>query len=71
MSNSANPILLRPVLGIVLTTASLLLKSDQLMSRLQSGHHVVSFVPLVAGTVSVKQLRKVLWTLKESGTLVS
>ena len=41
------------------------------MSWLQSGRHVVSFVPLVAVIVYVKQLRKVLWTLKESMTLVS
>ena len=71
MSNSVNPILLKPVLGIVLTIISLLLKLESLMSWLQSGRHVVSFVPLVAVIVSVKQLRKVLWTLKESMTLVS
>ena len=71
MSNSANPILLRPVLEIALAINSVLLRMEQFTAWLQSGHHVVSFVPLVAGTVSVKQLRKVLWTLKESGTLVS
>ena len=45
MSNSVNPILLRPVLGIVLPIDSVLLKMEQLMSWLQSGHHAVSFFP--------------------------
>ena len=38
-SSSVNPILLRPVLGIMLTTVSLLLKSEQFMLWLRSGHH--------------------------------
>ena len=38
MSNSVNPILLRPVLGIVLAVDSVLLKMEQLKSWLQSGH---------------------------------
>ena len=63
MSNSVNPILLRPVLGIVLAIDSVLLKMEQFMSWLQSGHHAVSFFPLVAITVSVKQLRSVHQTL--------
>ena len=71
MSNSVNPILLRPAHGIVLAIDSVLLKTEQLMSWLQSGHHAISFSPLVAVTVSVKQLRKVHWTLKESVTLLS
>ena len=59
MSNSVNPILLRTVLGIVLVIDSALLRMEQLMSWLQSGHHAVSFFPLVAVIVSVKQLRNV------------
>ena len=58
MSNHVNPILLRPVLGIVLATDSVLLKMEQLMSRLQSGHHAVSFSPPVAVTVSVKAIQE-------------
>ena len=58
-----NPILLRPVLGIVLPRDSVLLKMEQLMSWLQSGHHAVSFFPVVAVTVSIKQLRSVHQTL--------
>ena len=63
MSNNVNPILLRPVLGIVLAIDSVLLKMEQLMSWLQSGPHAVSFFPLGAVTVSVKQLRNVHQTL--------
>ena len=59
MSNSVNPTLLRPVLGIVLAIQSVLLKMEQLMSWLQSVHHAVSFFPLVASTVSVRQLRNI------------
>ena len=36
-SNDVNPILLRPVLGIVLNIDSVLLKMEQLMSWIQSG----------------------------------
>ena len=36
-SNDVNPILLRPVLGIVLNIDSVLLKMEQLMSWTQSG----------------------------------
>ena len=43
MSNSVNPILLRPVFGVVLAIGSVLLKLEQLMSWLQSGYHAVSF----------------------------
>ena len=44
MSNSINPILLGPVLGIVLAIDSVLLKMVQLMScLLQSGHYADSF----------------------------
>ena len=63
MSNNVNPILLRPVLGIVLAIDSILLKLEQLMSWLQSGHHAVSFFPVVAVIVSVKQFRSVHQTL--------
>ena len=52
MSNNINPILLRPVLGIVLATDSVLLRMEQLVS-----------CPLVAVTVSVKQLRNARQTL--------
>ena len=51
MSNNVNLILLRPVLGTVPAIDSVLLKMEQLMSWLQSGHHAV--------IVSVKQLRNV------------
>ena len=71
MSNNVNPILLRPALGIVLAIGSVLLKLEQLMSWLQSGHHAVIssfffffFCPLVAVTVSVKRLRNVCQTLR-------
>ena len=40
---SVNPILLKPVLGIVLAIDPVLLKMEQLMSWLQSGHHAGSF----------------------------
>ena len=63
VSSSVNPILLRLVLRIGLAIDSILLKMEQLMWWLQSGHHAVSFFPLVAVTVSVKQLRKVHRTL--------
>ena len=43
MSKSVNPILLRPVLGLVLAIYSVLLKMEQLIAWLQSGHHAVSF----------------------------
>ena len=59
MSNIVNLILLRPVLGTVLAIGSGLLRMEQLMSWLQSSHHAVSFFPLVAVTVPVKQLRNV------------
>ena len=36
-SNDINPILMRPVLGIVLNIDSVLLKMEQLMSWIQSG----------------------------------
>ena len=61
MSNNVNLILLRPVLEIVLAIDSVLLKIEQLMSWLQSGHHTVSFFLLVS--VSVKQLKNVYQTL--------
>ena len=53
-----NPILLRQVLGIVLATELVQLKMEQLISWLQSGYHAVRCAfPLVAVTVSVKQLK--------------
>ena len=65
------PLSLRPVLGIVLAIDSVLLKVEQLMSWLQSGHRAVSVFPLVAVTVSVKQHRNVHQTLKDSVLLLS
>ena len=69
---------LRPVSGIVQATYSVLLKMEQLMSWLQSGHHAVSFFPLVEVLVSAEQLRNVHQTLiylqggtKDSVTLLS
>ena len=59
VSNRVNPNLLRPVTGIVLTIDSGLLKMEQLMSELQSGHHSVSFFPLMDVIVSVEQLKNV------------
>ena len=53
-----NPILLRQVLGIMLATESVQLKMEQLISWLQSGYHAGRCAfPLVAVTVSVKQLK--------------
>ena len=66
MSNNVNHILLRPVLGTVRqdsvvssATDSVLLKMEELMSRLRSGHRAASLFLLVAVTVSVKWLRNV------------
>ena len=64
MSNSVNPILLGPALGMSLTINSVLLKMAQLISWLLSGHHSVSPSPRGAVTVSVKQLWSVHPTLK-------
>ena len=55
MSNNVNPILLRPVLGILLAIDSVLLRMKQLMSWLQSGYHALNFFPVVAVIVSIKQ----------------
>ena len=54
---------LRPVLGTELAIDSVLLKMEQLMSWLRSGHRAVSFFPLVAVIISAKQLRNVHRTL--------
>ena len=51
--NNVNPILLRPVLGIVLNTDSVLLEMEQ-RSWPQSGLHAAGFPPLIAIPVSVK-----------------
>ena len=48
ISSNLNPILLKPVLGIVLAIYLILLKMDQFMPWLQAGCHAVSFFPLVA-----------------------
>ena len=63
MSSNVNPILLRLALGLVLAIDSVLLRLAQFMSWLQSGHRGVSFFPLVAVTVPVKQLGNVHQTL--------
>ena len=47
----------------MLVIDSVLLKVEQLLSWLQSGHHAVSLLPLVTVTVFVKQLRNVHETL--------
>ena len=56
MSSSVNLILLKPDLGTVLAINSVLLKMEQFMSWLQSGHHVAHFFHLVGVSVSAKQL---------------
>lgn len=71
MSNSINLILSRAVLEIVLTVDLVLFKMGQFMSWLLSGHHTVRLFPLVAVSVSVKQLRNVHQTLEDSVTLLS
>ena len=63
MSNSVNPILLRPVLEIALAINSVLLKMEQFMAWLQSGQYAAGLFPLVAVIVPVKQLRNVHQTL--------
>lgn len=60
MNNSINLILSRAVLETVLTVDLVLLKMGQFMSWLQCGHHTVRLFPLVAVSVSVKQLRSVI-----------
>lgn len=65
MSNSVNPILLWWVLRTVLIIDSVLLKIEQFMSCLQSGHPAVSFILLAAVTVSIKHLRSLPQTLLE------
>ena len=59
MSSIVNPTLLRPVLGMLLTRDSFVLKREQLISRLQSAHHAVGVSPLGAVIIPVKQLRHV------------
>lgn len=71
MSNSINLILSRAVLEIVLTVGLVLFEMGQFMSWLQSRHHTVRLFPLVAVSVSVKQLRNVYQTLEDSVTLLS
>ena len=70
MNNSVNPVLLRPVLGILLAINSVRLKMEQFMSWLQSDHDAVSFFLLVAARVSITQLKAIHKTLKDSGTLL-
>ena len=70
MNNSVNPVLLRPVLGILLAIKSVRLKMEQFMSWLQSDHDAVSSFLLVAVRVSIRQLKAMRKTLKNSGTLL-
>jgi len=70
MNNSVNPVLLRPVLGILLAIKSVRLKMEQFMSWLQSDHDAVSSFLLVAVRVSIRQLKAMRKTLKDSGTLL-
>ena len=56
MSDGVNPIFLRSLLGIVLAIDSVLLKMKPVISWLKS-NHTISFSPLVAVIVSLKQLR--------------
>lgn len=50
----------------MLAINSVLLKMEQFMSWLRSGHHAISFFPpLVADIVTVKQLRNFHQTLKK------
>lgn len=48
MSNSDNPILLRPVLEIALAINSVLLRMEQFAAWLQSGQYAAGLFPLVA-----------------------
>ena len=57
MSTNVNPIPLRPVVGIVLAIDLVQLEMEQLMSWLQSGHHVANFFHLIGVSVSTRQLR--------------
>ena len=59
MSSSVNLILLKPDLGTALAISSVLLKMEQFMSWLQSGHHAVNIFPLMAVTYLLKKLRNV------------
>ena len=68
MSNSVNPILLRPVLGIVLAIDSVVLKMEQLMSWLQSGHQL-AFSP--GGNYSICKKTQECASDTESVTLLS
>ena len=47
---------LRPVLGTVQASDSVLLKMEQLMSWLQSGHQIISFFCLVEISVFIREL---------------
>ena len=70
MSNNVNPILLRPVLGIVLAIDLALLKTEQLMSWLQSGHQVVCLFPS-GGSYSICKTSQECASDTESVTLLS
>ena len=70
MSSSVNLILLKPNLGTVLAISSVLLKMEQFMSWLQSGHHAVNFFPLMADTYLLKKSQECI-SDTESVTLLS
>ena len=63
LQSQLTPVSLRPAPGAVQTTSAAPLKTEALLSRLQSGHHAVSFFPLVAVLASARQLRNVHQTL--------
>ena len=73
MSNSVNPILLRPVLEIALAINSVLLRMEQFTAWLQSGQHAAGLFPLVAVILSGKQLRNVhqTWVCDSSVLIIS
>lgn len=71
MSGTVNPILRKPFVRIVLAVDSVQLQIEQFMLWLQSGHHTVSFFPLVEVIVSAKPLRNVHQRLKDSVILLS
>lgn len=70
MSNSVNPILLRPVLEIVLAIDSALLKMELLIPWLQSGHQAISYFPSCGSCTICKTTQKCVSDIKDSVTLL-
>lgn len=71
MRNNANPLLWRLVPGTMLVVDPVLLKVEQPVPGMQSDRHAGSLSPLVAATVSGKQLRSLHEPLKDSVTPLS